>query len=155
MKNLFLYLVLAFILASCSDSKPKTSLEGNKYSLPFESKKKFMAIKILSFYDEAQHVDAFGDKLVSGDWYVQSGITRVIFPIHGQLTDNMSTIGQDQLENISFPLSKDFAKKIKAQILIANGTPMGMYVDAEILLLGDRELTVNTFRTSGQEMSLK
>ncbi len=154
MKKLILYLVLAFVLASCSD-KPKANLESDKYSLPFESKKKFMAFKILRFYDDVQHVDAFGNELKCCTWYVQSGVTRVVFPIHGQLTDNHRTIGESQLENLSFPLSKDFAKKIKAQILIANGTPMGMYVDAEILLIGDRELLVNTYRSAGQEMSLK
>lgn len=154
MKNLLLFLVLAFTLTSCSD-KQKPNLESDKYSLPFESQKKFMAFKILHFYDGVQHIDAFGDELKSDEWYVQSGMTRVVFPIHGQLADNMRTIGSSELENLSFPLSKDFAKKIKAQILIANGTPMGMYVDAEILLLGERELEVNTFRTSGQEMSLK
>jgi len=107
MKNLLLFLVLAFTLTSCSD-KQKPNLESDKYSLPFESQKKFMAFKILHFYDGVQHIDAFGDELKSDEWYVQSGMT-----------------------------------------------PMGMYVDAEILLLGERELEVNTFRTSGQEMSLK
>jgi hypothetical protein len=98
-------------------------------------------------------VDAFGNELTEGSWYVRSNITYVVFPLKSQRYDNIGIVGQLQLEHLTFPLS-DQCKKEKARVKINDGTPMGAYVDAEILLLKEGILVLNNTYMS-QEVYVK
>ena len=77
-------------------------------------------------------MDAFGNKLQRNEWYVQSNITYVVFPINTRSTNYTS---------LSWLMSN--GKKEITRVKITNGEPLGAYVDAEILLLGDKILVLN------------
>ncbi len=109
--------------------KTETTLTG---SIDFERSKKFSAIRILSVSDTLLAVDAFGEKLKINEWYVQSNVTHVVFPIN--------------------PKSRNYTKldwmmeggeKKLTQAKITNGSPVDIYVEAEILILGKWEIVLN------------
>lgn len=109
--------------------KTETALTG---SIDFERSKKFSAIRILSVSDTLLAVDAFGEKLKINEWYVQSNVTHVVFPIN--------------------PKSRNYTKldwmmeggeKKLTQAKITNGSSVDIYVEAEILILGEWEIVLN------------
>ena len=144
MKKLFLIL---FIAASASvvvgvfvnvfESTTRQKIDTNKgkietETIEFERSKSFSAIKIVNIVDTLKAVDAFGNKLKKGYWYIQSNVTRSVFPINTKSTN---------YTNLDWLMNN--GNKELVRIKITNGEPLGAYVDAEILLLGNKKLVLN------------
>jgi hypothetical protein len=104
-------------------------------TIEFELSKDFSVIKvidIIDIIDTMLAVDAFGNKLKLNEWYVRSNITRVVFPINTKSTN---------YTKLDWLMAN--GKKELTRMTITNGRPFGIYVDAEILLLGDKVLVLN------------
>lgn len=104
-------------------------------TIEFERSKDFSVIKIIDIIDIIDTmlvVDAFGNKLKLNEWYVQSNITRVVFPINTKSTN---------YTKLDWLMAN--GKKELARMTITNGRPLGIYVNAEILLLGEKNLILN------------
>lgn len=127
--------VIIFLDVFESTTRQKTDNNKNKIeteTIDFERSKDFSVIKVVNIVDTLLAVDAFGNKLKCNEWYVQSNITRVVFPINTKSTN---------YTNLDWLMSN--GKKELARVKITNGEPLGAYVDAEILLLGDKRLVLN------------
>ena len=101
-------------------------------TIEFERSKDFSVIKVINIIDTLAAVDAFGNKLKCNNWYVQSNITRVVFPINTKSTNYTS---------LDWLMSN--GKKELSRVKITNGEPLGAYIDAEVLLLGGMVLVLN------------
>ncbi len=144
MKKLFLILFIAasaivvvFVFVNVFESTTRQKINNNKgnietETIEFERSKDFSVIKVIHIVDTLLAVDAFGNKLKHNEWYVQSNITRAVFPINTKSTNYTS---------LDWLMSN--GKKEIARVKITNGEPLGAYVDAEILLLGDKILVLN------------
>jgi hypothetical protein len=144
MKKLYLILFIAasaivvvFVFVNVFESTTRQKINNNKgnietETIEFERSKDFSVIKVIHIVDTLLAVDAFGNKLKHNEWYVQSNITRAVFPINTKSTN---------YTNLDWLMSN--GKKEIARVKITNGEPLGAYVDAEILLLGDKVLVLN------------
>lgn len=131
----FASVILFIFLDACENTvrqKIVNNANNEKETIEFESSKSFSAIKIVNIVDTLKAVDAFGNKLKNGDWYIQSNITRSVFPINTRSTN---------YTNLDWLMNN--GNKELARVKITNGEPLGAYVDAEILLLGDKQLVLN------------
>jgi len=127
--------VIIFLDVFESTARQKTDNNKSKIeteTIEFERSKDFSVIKVINIVDTLLAVDAFGNKLKHNEWYVQSNITRVVFPINTKSTN---------YTNLDWLMSN--SKKELARVKITNGEPLGAYVDAEILLLGEKILVLN------------
>lgn len=130
-------IVVVFVFVNVFESTTRQSIDNNKSrieteTVEFERTKDFSVIKVINIIDTLLAVDAFGDKLKHNEWYVQSNITRVVFPVNTKSTN---------YTNLDWLMSN--GKKEIARVKITNGEPLGAYVDVEILLLGDKVLVLN------------
>jgi len=142
---LFLAVVLGLILVVVTFSRKINSTSSVPvYTCEQEMQKKFMMFKVLSLVDSTQVIDAFGDKVKKGHWYIRCNSTRVIFPIHPQKTGDLTTLGEDQAELLSFPLSPFKHRKENKELLINNGSALGVLVKSQVLLLGSNELFISS-----------
>ncbi|MEI6835224.1 MAG: hypothetical protein WCK59_00070 [Candidatus Falkowbacteria bacterium] len=145
-KPYFLFLlpaVAAIIVAVVFIKKKEPALPLSKiYTCEQEMQKKFLVFKFLGFVDSAQVTDAFGDQVKTGHWYLRCNSTRVVFPIHPQKVGDLTTFGEDQAELLSFPLSQFRHRKENKEILINNGSAMGVLVKSQVLLLGNNEVFI-------------
>jgi len=148
MKINFLMLALSLILlASCKKQISSNSVSVCKeFSVNCELQKQFAVIKIIKLYENRYSVDVLGNPLIIGNWYVRVNSTRVLFPIRPRNADNILTVGTNELNGLSFPLSSENSKKVKAEKIIVGMTPTAQYVsvDAEVLLTGENELRINS-----------
>jgi len=112
---------------SSNNSEPKVEAQ----TIRNELEKNFSVIKIVNIVG-AKAVDAFGEKLKVNEWYVQSNITLSVFRINTKST-NYTRLSQLMANG----------EKATTRIKTTNGDPMGAYVDAEILLLGDEVLVLS------------
>ncbi|MFA5644561.1 MAG: hypothetical protein WC928_03490 [Patescibacteria group bacterium] len=147
MKKLFLILVFMAVAVSFRlifgddfEKSTRQKIDNNKSkveteTIEFERSKDFSLIKvidIIDIIDTMLAVDAFGNKLKLNEWYVQSNITRVVFPINTKSTNHTK---------LAWLMAK--GKKELTRMTITNGRPLGIYVNAEILLLGEEILILN------------
>jgi len=110
----------------------KVSLRTEEQTVEQERQKDFTAIKVINIIDTLRAVDAFGHKLKVNEWYIQSNITRSVFPINTKSTN---------CTKLDWLMSN--GKKELSRIKITNGDPLGAYIDGEILLLGNKKLVLN------------
>lgn len=129
---LILVVGLGILLTIIVDRGQKNHEQIEKQTIEQEWQKKFSAIKIVNIVDTIRAVDAFGNKLKAGEWYVQSNVTHSVFPINTKSTN---------YTNLDWLMNN--GNKELARVKITNGEPLGAYVDAEILLLGDKRLVLN------------
>lgn len=140
MGKAFIYLIIgmivAFIFFNVFEVTTRQEVDNNikdeRETIEFERSKSFSAIKIANIVDTLKAVDAFGNKLKAGEWYIQSNVTRSVFPINTRST-NYTNLGW---------LMNNGNKEL-VRVRITNGEPSGARVDAEILLLGDKKLALN------------
>jgi hypothetical protein len=109
----------------------KIDNSNNTETIELERSKDFSVIKIIKIVHPTA-VDAFGDSLREGEWYVQSNVTRSVFPINTKSTNYTKL---DWLMNNG--------QKELARIQITNGTALGAHVDVELLLLGNQRVVLN------------
>ncbi|HEX7542631.1 MAG TPA: hypothetical protein VF385_00920 [Patescibacteria group bacterium] len=125
-------IILWNVFKNTTSQKINNRVKQNTETIEFERSKDFSFIKVFNIVDTLKGVDAFGNKLKIGEWYVQSNITRSVFPINTKSTN---------YTNLNWLMAN--GKKELARVKITNGEPLGAYVDVEILLLGNKVLVLN------------
>lgn len=98
MKNFLLFLLVVFagIFMSCNYTPP-TPPSCNDFSAECELMKPWAAVKVVNFIDTGA-VDAYGEKIKIGSWYVRSSQTTLLFPLPN--CGRVSYTGNQWLENI-------------------------------------------------------
>lgn len=136
-------IVFVFIFVNVFESttrkKGDYKIKNVKETITFERSKSFSAIKIIENIDSLKVVDAFGNQLKSGEWYLQSNVTQAVFRMNVKSSD---------YTDLSWLMNKGKKEFIKARI--TNGAAFGVYVDSEILILGDKKLVLDDFTISIQ-----
>lgn len=81
MKNflLFLSVVFAGIFMSCNHTPPNPP-SCHDFNADCELMKPWAAVKITNFVDTGA-IDAYGEKLTVGSWYIRSSQTALFFPL--------------------------------------------------------------------------
>lgn len=134
MKKL-LILIIPIIALACSQTA-KTPPICREATIDCETQKKFTALKIIQIPEDRICVDAYGDSLIAGRWYLRSNSTHVLLPIGVKNPDNTTEIGGDQLDLLCYPLQS--SKKIRTEKILINtgdaGSPGGLYISAEVLV---------------------
>lgn len=149
-------LIITFILLSCGNRSFKVDGQ-NAYknaSISQETGKRFMAVKIISLQNNLSNIDAFGDSLKLGQWYLRCNATGIIFPIRSRNSIDRFNIGNDELNVLAYPLSPQKYKKEEGEVLIKTGDILGNFIKVEILLLGPDQVTINDYYKE-QEVWLK
>ncbi len=143
MKNVIL-ISLLLVLFACNQTS-KTPPPCRELSYDCEIQKKFMALKILEIPKNFDCVDAFGDPLLVGKWYLRSNATQILFPLDYKNPNESNEVGVDELEKMSFPLNRDSQKTIKDKVQIHagnTGSPLGILIKAEVLVSKNGELNL-------------
>jgi len=120
-----------YVIQNKTHQSANNNINQNTETIEFERLKDFSVIKIIKIVHPTA-VDAFGDSLREGEWYVQSNVTRSVFPINTKSTNYTKL---DWLMNNG--------QKEIARIQITTGTALGAYVDAELLILGNQRVVLN------------
>lgn len=135
MKKIFLLFPIFALCCSCGQT-PKTTAPCRQSTIACESEKKFMALKIISVPKNVEAIDAYGDSLITGKWYLRSNITHILFPIGVKDPNQSMEIGSDQLELKCYPILD--AKTIAIErIMISTGDagiPGQLQIAAEVLV---------------------
>ncbi len=139
-----LILILPIIALACSQTV-KTPPVCREATIDCEMQKKFTALKIIQLPADRICVDAYGDSLITGRWYLRSNSTHILFPIGVKNPDNTIEVGGDQMDLLCYPLQS--SKKIKTEKIRINtgdaGSPGGLYISAEVLVSEDGFLNLS------------
>lgn len=125
----FCCLVLAIVFPNKGEYQEKNKKIEDAQN---ELSKDFCLIKVTHILDTIKAIDAFGSKLKTDEWYVRSNATKSVFPV------NPKSYTYTELEQLMIR-----GQKIETRISIGNGDPMGYFVDAEILILGEKKVVLN------------
>jgi len=80
-------IILWNVFKNTTSQKINNRVKQNTETIEFERSKDFSFIKVFNIVDTLKGVDAFGNKLKISEWYIQSNITRSVFPINTKSTN--------------------------------------------------------------------
>ncbi|MCX6795830.1 MAG: hypothetical protein NT165_03865 [Candidatus Falkowbacteria bacterium] len=136
---LFIIAVFGYLISNEDQNSTKTQ---TNLSIKSEFQKKFSAIKVLELKTNLDEVDAFGNPLMCGQWYIRVNESLALFPIQ----NGTSTIGGPMgVGDIPFDfLQSKYAKEVGQISINSRGQSPGGIITAQVALTGKDEIILNT-----------
>jgi len=100
-------------------------------ALKAEAQKKFMALRVIELDSNSGVVDAYGNPVIIGEWYVRSNVTKVLFPVEGfSLTGNYGEYNLPLVDQkyhveevrIKVHTGKAATVPVKVEVMLTNST---------------------------------